>query len=80
MQTDNEKVRQTWRERTCLRVVVDPHRLMESNFRAVYRITLMGGHQSLTDNERLRKSRRANGRASARLRMPNPALVVTAEC
>jgi hypothetical protein len=27
-----------------LRVVVDPHRLMESNFRAVYRITLMEEH------------------------------------
>jgi len=29
------------------------HRLMESNFRAVYRITPMGEHHSLTDNERM---------------------------
>ncbi|SPJ15697.1 hypothetical protein SBBP2_1710003 [Burkholderiales bacterium] len=46
--------------------VVDPHRLMESNFRAVYRITPMGEHHSLTENERVRKPRRASDQAGAR--------------
>jgi len=44
---------------------------MESNFRAVYRITLMGEHQSLTENERMRKSRCANGRNRRALSMPD---------
>jgi hypothetical protein len=47
------KIGQTWRTHR-LRVVVDPHQIMQSNFRAVYRITFMGGHFWLTENERLR--------------------------
>jgi hypothetical protein len=35
-----KKARQTWRESDLPYVLsADPHRLMESNFRAVYRIT-----------------------------------------
>jgi hypothetical protein len=63
MRTDNEKIRQTWRGRIRLRAVVDSHRLMESNFRAAYRIAPIRGHLSLTNNEQCGDGPMTDGRA-----------------